>query len=50
MHQNIQLQNPKVFQSDIDEEFFEAYSKDNRLAIDYEMMGLNLRRDRLCFI
>ncbi|HMW04736.1 MAG TPA: ribonuclease D [Leptospiraceae bacterium] len=41
---------PKVFQSDIDEEYFEAYSKDTHLAIDCEMMGLNPRRDRLCLI
>lgn len=41
---------PKVFQSDIDEEYFEAYSKDTHLAIDCEMMGLNPRRDRLCLV
>lgn len=50
MHQKHSTTKPKVFQSDIDEEFFEAYSKDNRLAIDCEMMGLNPRRDRLCLI
>ncbi|MCB1143133.1 MAG: ribonuclease D [Leptospiraceae bacterium] len=41
---------PKVFQCDLDEEFFELYSKDNHLAIDCEMMGLNPRRDRLCVV
>ena len=41
---------PKVFQSDLNEEYFQAYSQDNRLAIDCEMMGLNPRRDRLCLV
>jgi ribonuclease D len=41
---------PKVFQSDIDEELYAIYSKDERLAVDCEMMGLNPRRDRLCVI
>lgn len=41
---------PKLFQSDLDEEMLENYKKDNRLAIDCEMMGLNPRRDRLCVV
>lgn len=41
---------PKVFQADLDEEYFTEYSKDTRLAIDCEMMGLNPRRDRLCLV
>lgn len=40
----------KVFQTDIDEEYFHIYSNDTHLAIDCEMMGLNPRRDRLCLI
>jgi ribonuclease D len=41
---------PKVFQGDLDEETTEIYLKDNRLAVDCEMMGLNPRRDRLCVV
>jgi ribonuclease D len=41
---------PKVFQGDLDEETYELYLKDNRLAVDCEMMGLNPRRDRLCVV
>lgn len=50
MHQKHSTIKPKVFQMDIDEEYLEEYSKDNHLAIDCEMMGLNPRRDRLCLI
>ena len=41
---------PKVFQADLDEEYFTQYNKDTKLAIDCEMMGLNPRRDRLCLV
>lgn len=41
---------PAVFQGDLNEETFQLYSKDDRIAIDCEMMGLNPRRDRLCVI
>jgi ribonuclease D len=41
---------PVVLQGDLNEEFFEAYKKDDRLAVDCEMMGLNPRRDRLCVV
>jgi ribonuclease D len=41
---------PIVFQGDLSEEFFEAFKKDDRLAVDCEMMGLNPRRDRLCVV
>ncbi|PJZ46703.1 ribonuclease D [Leptospira brenneri] len=41
---------PVVLQGDLNEEFFEAFKKDDRLAVDCEMMGLNPRRDRLCVV
>ncbi len=41
---------PVVFQGDLSDEFFDAYKKDDRLAVDCEMMGLNPRRDRLCVV
>jgi len=41
---------PKVFQGDLDEESLEFYSKEEKLAIDCEMMGLNPNRDRLCLV
>ncbi|MCU0823686.1 MAG: ribonuclease D [Leptospira sp.] len=41
---------PIVFQGDLSDEFFEAFKKDDRLAVDCEMMGLNPRRDRLCVV
>lgn len=41
---------PVVFQSDLSEEFFDAFRKDDRLSVDCEMMGLNPRRDRLCVV
>jgi ribonuclease D len=41
---------PKLFQSDLDEEYLELYSQDFRLSVDCEMMGLNPRRDRLCLV
>ncbi|GBF50585.1 ribonuclease D-like [Leptospira ryugenii] len=41
---------PIVHQGDLSDEFFEAYKKDDRLAVDCEMMGLNPRRDRLCVV
>lgn len=41
---------PKVFQADLDEEYFQLYSKDFKLSVDCEMMGLNPRRDRLCLV
>jgi ribonuclease D len=42
--------NPKLFLGDLDEETTNTYLKDNRLAVDCEMMGLNPRRDRLCVV
>lgn len=50
MGQKVATIKPKVFQLDLDEETFELYSKDFRLAVDCEMMGLNPRRDRLCLV
>ncbi|MBK8399210.1 MAG: ribonuclease D [Leptospiraceae bacterium] len=50
MQQKHSTTKPKVFQTDLDEEFFEAYNQDTKLAIDCEMMGLNPRRDRLCLV
>lgn len=41
---------PVVLQGDLNEDFFEAFKKDDRLAVDCEMMGLNPRRDRLCVV
>ncbi|BDA79857.1 ribonuclease D [Leptospira kobayashii] len=41
---------PVVFQGDLSDEFFDAFKKDDRLAVDCEMMGLNPRRDRLCVV
>lgn len=41
---------PKIFQADLDADTFELYQKDDKLAVDCEMMGLNPRRDRLCVI
>ncbi|TGN20658.1 ribonuclease D [Leptospira idonii] len=41
---------PVVLQGDLSDEFFEAFKKDDRLAVDCEMMGLNPRRDRLCVV
>lgn len=41
---------PKLFQCDLDEETYIVYTKDDYLAIDCEMMGLNPRRDRLCLV
>jgi len=41
---------PKVFQGDLDDEMADLYLKDNRIAVDCEMMGLNPRRDRLCVV
>ncbi|MBE7412617.1 MAG: ribonuclease D [Leptospiraceae bacterium] len=41
---------PKVFQGDLDNDSFEFYSKEEKLAIDCEMMGLNPNRDRLCLV
>ncbi|MCB1193091.1 MAG: ribonuclease D [Leptospiraceae bacterium] len=41
---------PKLFQCDLDEETYSIYSKDDHLAVDCEMMGLNPRRDRLCLV
>jgi ribonuclease D len=50
MGQKVATIKPKVFQIDLDEQAFELYSKDFRLAVDCEMMGLNPRRDRLCLV
>ncbi|WCL48234.1 ribonuclease D [Leptospira sp. GIMC2001] len=41
---------PLVFQGDLSEEITKEYEKDDHLAVDCEMMGLNPRRDRLCVI
>ena len=41
---------PELFQADLSSELYQEYSKDDHLAIDCEMMGLNPRRDRLCVI
>jgi ribonuclease D len=41
---------PSLFQADLSEEIFAEYEKDDHLAVDCEMMGLNPRRDRLCVI
>lgn len=41
---------PTVFQADLSDEMKSLYEKDDHLAIDCEMMGLNPRRDRLCVI
>ena len=41
---------PVVFQGDLSQEYFETFSKDDHLAVDCEMMGLNPRRDRLCLV
>lgn len=41
---------PSIFQADLSDEMRSLYEKDDHLAIDCEMMGLNPRRDRLCVI
>ncbi len=41
---------PKVFQMDLDDESFQIYEKETRVAVDCEMMGLNPKRDRLCVV
>jgi ribonuclease D len=41
---------PKVFQADLSEEMYSEFAKDEHLAVDCEMMGLNPRRDRLCVV
>jgi ribonuclease D len=41
---------PTVFQADLSDEMRALYEKDDHLAVDCEMMGLNPRRDRLCVI
>lgn len=41
---------PVVLQGDLNEDFMEAFQKDDKLAVDCEMMGLNPRRDRLCVV
>lgn len=46
------MSNPKikVLKSDLSESELEYYSNQEILAIDCEMMGLNVQRDRLCLV
>lgn len=40
----------ELFQSDLSQEYFDTFAKDDFLAVDCEMMGLNPKRDRLCLV
>lgn len=40
----------KLFKNDLDEEFLRHFLDSKIIAVDCEMMGLNLFRDRLCLV
>jgi ribonuclease D len=42
--------NITVFEKDLDQESLEYYLNKNIIAVDCEMMGLNITRDRLCLV
>ena len=42
--------NITVFEKDLDQESLEYYLSKNIIAVDCEMMGLNITRDRLCLV
>ncbi len=44
------MNSPLVLQEDLTEKAFSALSKVKEVAVDCEMMGLEVRRDRLCVV
>ena len=42
--------NIKLFENDLDQESLEHYLNQEQIAVDCEMMGLNIKRDRLCLV
>ncbi|MCE2929365.1 MAG: hypothetical protein LW817_07030 [Candidatus Caenarcaniphilales bacterium] len=40
----------KLFKNDLDKSELDLYLNDDLIAVDCEMMGLNLHRDRLCLV